>query len=222
MEAISQAVARIDAIQSRVLAGVAGFPAILDATTLTPEGLLGLGASGLGGSPISFGTMLGPSGFLPVAAAAGVDGVISAAGLERYLAAIDGPGRNGHLGDDDLVAVSGAWDQRPARLLPPAATGWEAMRRAAAADGIDLRSIDTYRSWEAQAVGHQAYLDGKKAAYVAPPGHSEHGVGLAVDVTNGGLVGPGDGEWEWLRANASRFGWFPISNESWHWEFRGV
>lgn len=222
MEAISQAVARIDAIQARVLSGVGGFPAILDATTLSSDDLFGPGGGGLGSGPISFGTMLGASGFLPVAPMPGVDGIVTAAGLERYLTAIDGRGRNGHLTDGDLVPVGGGWEQRPVRLLPPAAAGWEAMRRAAAAAGIDLRTIDTYRSWDAQAAGHQAYLDGKKAAYVAPPGHSEHGVGLAVDVTNGGLVGPGDPEWEWLRANAARFGWFPISNESWHWEFRGI
>lgn len=131
-------------------------------------------------------------------------------------------GRNGYLRESDLAVVSGAWDDRPARLLPPAAKSWEKMRSAAAADGVDLRTIDTYRSWDAQAAGHAAYLSGDKPAYVAPPGHSEHGFGLAVDVTNGALVGAGDAEWEWLQRNANRFGWHPISGETWHWEFRGA
>lgn len=64
------------------------------------------------------------------------------------------------------------------------------MRRAAAADGIVLQAIDTYRSWETREAA--AYELGTKHASVAPPGKSEHGLGLAVDVTNGHLVGPGD------------------------------
>jgi hypothetical protein len=141
--------------------------------------------------------------------------------LEAYLQANRIRERNGRLeGTGLLVEVSGAW-HGTGRLLAPAAKAWEAMRAAAAADGIDLRAIDTYRSYESQASAYQKFLAGEKKANVLPPGRSEHGNGLAVDVTNGSLVGPGDPEWHWLQQNAHRFGWDPISNESWHWEYRG-
>ena len=117
--------------------------------------------------------------------------------------------------------VSGAWNGT-GYLLPPAAAAWEEMRAAAAADGVELRAIDTYRSYDVQEGAYQAHLRGEKTANVLPPGESEHGNGLAVDITNGHLVGVGDREYTWLRTNAAQYGWFPISNESWHWEFRGT
>ena len=145
----------------------------------------------------------------------------NSADLEGFLQAHDVRNRNGRLeGTGLLVEVSGAWNGK-GYLLAPAAKAWEEMRAAAAAEGIDLRAIDMYRSYEAQAAGYQAFLSGQKKANVLPPGKSEHGNGLAVDVTNGSLVGPGDPEWHWLQENAHRFGWYPISNESWHWEYRG-
>lgn len=141
--------------------------------------------------------------------------------LESFLRTHGIRERNGRLVDSGLlVPVSGSWHGN-GKLLAPAAGAWEQMRAAAAADGVDLRAIDTYRSYDVQASAYQDHLSGKKKANVLPPGRSEHGNGLAVDVTNGALVGPGDVEWEWLNANAARFGWHPISNESWHWEFRG-
>lgn len=130
--------------------------------------------------------------------------------------------RNGRLGDAELVPVSGGWNGRQARLLPPAAAAWEAMRSAASQHGVDLYAIDTYRSWEVQDRAHQAHLRGEKTANVLPAGHSQHGFGLAVDLTNGALIGPGDEEWQWMEQYGRQFGWHPISNESWHWEFRGL
>lgn len=129
--------------------------------------------------------------------------------------------RNGRLGTDELSAVTGAWNGT-GYLLPPAAAAWEEMRAAATADGIDLQAIDMYRSYEVQEGAYEAYLRGEKPANVLPPGKSEHGNGLAVDITNGHLVGVGDREYTWLRANGAQYGWYPISNESWHWEFRGI
>jgi hypothetical protein len=141
--------------------------------------------------------------------------------LQSYLVTHNIEARNGKLGAGELVEISGGWHPG-AKLIPPAASAWEEMRAAAAADGIDLRVIDSYRTWESQARAHEAHLRGEKKANVLPPGTSEHGNGLAVDVTNGAIVGTDDPEWHWLKANATRFGWYPISNETWHWEFRGT
>ncbi len=229
MESIARVASRIEAIQNQLGANPGRFSAALAAAE---QGTGSPSSHAFMSSPfvsapgqMTFGSMLGgmlgASGFLPVQLPPAA-GVASRGQLAAYLDSVEARSRNGHLGESDLVPISGAWDDRPARLLPPAAAAWEEMRSAAAADGVDLRTIDTYRSWDAQAAGHEKYLNGQKSAYVAPPGHSEHGVGLAVDVTNGSLVGPGNREWEWLRSNAGRYGWYPISNESWHWEFRGV
>lgn len=164
-----------------------------------------------------------PSGMFIPWDGAPVGAVIRGSDLQDYLGRHAVETRNGHLeGSGLLVNVSGAIHAGSARLLEPAARAWEAMRSAAARDGVDLRVIDTYRSYETQARAHAAYLAGDKPANVLPPGTSEHGNGLAIDVSNGRLVGPGDREWEWLNANGERFGWHPISNESWHWEFRGT
>ena len=176
--------------------------------------------------PMTLGVMLG----VPTPAASSthdtatlppVTGIMTRVDLEAYLANHEVEARNGRLHDGELVAVSGGWNGA-AKLLPPAATAWEAMRTAAAADGIDLKAIDSYRTWESQARAYEAHLRGEKKANVLAPGHSEHGNGLAVDVTNGSIIGTDDAEWTWLQDNAARFGWHPISNETWHWEFRGV
>lgn len=146
----------------------------------------------------------------------------TAADLERYLTENRIRERNGRLSESELTPVSGGWDGRSMTLLAPAAEQWEAMRAAAARDGIDLRLVDAYRSYEVQAAAYEDYLAARKNANVLPPGTSEHGVGLAVDVTNGAIIGEDDPEWAWMQANARRFGWHPISNETWHWEYRGV
>ena len=141
--------------------------------------------------------------------------------LTSYLDATGLSRRNGRLTATELASASGGWEGRSGSLLPPAAGTWEAMRSAALADGIDLRFVDTYRSWDAQNAARQRYLSGDKQEAVLPAGMSQHGLGLAVDLTDGGLIGPSDPDWQWMRSNAADFGWYPISNESWHWEYRG-
>ncbi|MDJ0925121.1 MAG: D-alanyl-D-alanine carboxypeptidase family protein [Acidimicrobiia bacterium] len=244
MSGINEIQARIQEIQHRVAApAVPGrFRAVLDtqleqeAPRLDPEmgrkadteswvvtpqattaSAHGVGSSATQG--VTLGVMLGINSnpiFAPRSRT-----VTRSADLREYLTVNGIEARNGRLDRSDLTPVSGGWNGT-GYLLPPAAAGWEEMRSAAAADGIDLRAIDTYRSWDVQEGAYHAHLRGEKAANVLPPGESEHGNGLAVDITNGHLVGVGDPEYTWLRTNASRFGWYPISNESWHWEFRGI
>ncbi|MGI9609067.1 MAG: M15 family metallopeptidase [Acidimicrobiia bacterium] len=141
--------------------------------------------------------------------------------LRDYMATHSIEARNGRLRPDELTGVSGSWHGN-GKLLEPAAEAWEIMRAAAAKDGVELKAIDTYRTWESQERAHKAHLAGEKKANVLPPGTSRHGAGLAVDVTNGHIVNRNDPEWQWLDANGRSFGWHPISNETWHWEFRGV
>jgi D-alanyl-D-alanine carboxypeptidase len=175
--------------------------------------------SNYGAETVSLGVMLGLTG--PPASVSTTGAVALGAELAQYLQTHAITDRNGRLDPSELTAVSGTWTGT-GYLLRPAAGAWEEMRAAAAADGIDLQAIDLYRSWDTQNRAYQAYLSGDKHEQVAPPGTSQHGVGLAVDITNGDIIGVGDPEHAWLRDNATRFGWYPISNESWHWEFRGI
>ncbi len=149
-------------------------------------------------------------------------GIASVWELESYVGRHSVEERNGRLADHEMQRVEGGWGGRDLALLPPAAESWTAMRAAAAADGVKLFAVDAYRDWDAQARAHREFLAGNKPANVLPPGRSQHGNGLAVDVTNGSVIDRNDPEWRWLQDNAQRFGWYPISNESWHWEFRGV
>ncbi len=133
---------------------------------------------------------------------------------------------NGKIPRDQLDTISGANPgNRAGILLPPAATAWEAMLKAARADGVALFHGDTYRSWESQNSAYQKYRRGERGPgiIVAPPGTSKHGAGLAVDVTDGrGILSKGTQQWQWLSQNGARFGWYGISSEAWHWEYRGT
>ncbi len=238
VEQIGSIVERIQQIQTRATSVIPGrFQAVLDRQfAVTSDGVPASTESSAGeragnapvGSPDTFrsmssmtlGAMLGSGSLTSSHGGSFTSGLSS--DLDGYLAAHGIESRNGRLDASELVPVSGGWQGRAARLLPPAAAAWESMRAAAAAEGVQLYAIDTYRSWESQDRAHQAFLRGEKHANVLAPGRSQHGNGLAVDLTNGSLLGPGDREWEWMQANGRRFGWHPISNESWHWEFRGA
>lgn len=63
----------------------------------------------------------------------------------------------------------------------------------------------------------------------APPGTSKHGWGQAVDIGGFGN-GPGNEKFEWMEANAKKYGWINpnwakqpgASYEPWHWEYNGT
>jgi hypothetical protein len=60
----------------------------------------------------------------------------------------------------------------------------------------------------------------------ARPGESNHEEGTAIDFDGIDKQGrnctnPGNKTWDWLRANASRFGFTQLSSECWHWSVGG-
>lgn len=57
----------------------------------------------------------------------------------------------------------------------------------------------------------------------ARPGQSMHEQGLAVDFTyNGSLIQSRSSEgFQWLKANAARFGFYNLPSEAWHWSVNG-
>jgi D-alanyl-D-alanine carboxypeptidase len=129
------------------------------------------------------------------------------------------------------------------RMRKSAAVKFQDMVAAARSAEVNLVPISGFRSIEEQkqlffGVGAQRnQTPAERAALSAPPGHSEHHTGYAVDI--------GDGEvpatnlqanfdntkaYQWLQANAARFSFelsFPkdnlqgVSYEPWHWRFVG-
>ena len=62
--------------------------------------------------------------------------------------------------------------------------------------------------------------------WVAPPGHSPHHTGRAIDFYLGGPNGSENvaklrtlAAYRWMVCNALRFGFTPYAAEPWHWEF---
>lgn len=125
---------------------------------------------------------------------------------------------------------------RPVRLLPEAASAWQALLVHAQADGLRPVVVSSFRDLD-----HQAHLVRRRLArgesleealrVVAPPGYSEHHTGRAIDLateTHPRL----DEDFEetdfatWLRGHAERYGFslsYPRDNpwgfihEPWHW-----
>ncbi len=144
----------------------------------------------------------------------------------------------------DLVEI-GPYRQtkRVVQLHRSAAEPLRQMIAAAQAASIELVPISGFRSLAYQATLFARSIEkrGSEAAaavWVAPPGHSEHHTGLAVDLGEGpepeSDVEPSFGEtasYRWLAENAARFGFemsFPANNpqgvgcEPWHWRFVGT
>ncbi|WP_214816606.1 M15 family metallopeptidase [Exiguobacterium sp. s131] len=73
-------------------------------------------------------------------------------------------------------------------LRKEAAQAIEGLMKGAKAAGIDLKGTSAFRSYAYQVNLFNAYVerDGKEQAmkYSAPPGHSEHQTGLAIDVSS--------------------------------------
>ncbi|QAY69258.1 M15 family metallopeptidase [Xylanimonas protaetiae] len=92
-----------------------------------------------------------------------------------------------------------------------------------AAFGTDLGVTDSYRSYASQVAVKRS-----RGFWAARPGHSNHGLGLAVDLGTG-VSSFGTPQYRWMKANAPKFGWTHPDwaepggrkPEPWHWEFTG-
>ncbi|BAY99055.1 peptidase M15B and M15C, D,D-carboxypeptidase VanY/endolysin [Tolypothrix tenuis PCC 7101] len=129
------------------------------------------------------------------------------------------------------------------RMRKTAAEKFQEMKQAARSAGVILVPISGFRSVKEQeqlffGVGAQRnQTPAERAALSAPPGHSEHHTGYAVDVGDGAVPATNlqanfdnTKAYQWLEANAARFGFemsFPkdnaqgVSYEPWHWRFVG-
>ena len=123
-------------------------------------------------------------------------------------------------------------------LAAAAAPAWQAMRRAALADGVVLEAISGYRSHDYQlGIFERKFARGLTLAQIlavnAAPGYSEHHGGHALDIGTPGEP-PAEESFEhtpafaWLQAHAGDHGFrmsYPRDNprgivyEPWHWCF---
>lgn len=125
--------------------------------------------------------------------------------------------KNGRLNDDDLYLIGNGGH----RLTLEAAARYLQMKAAAEADGVYWTNTDSYRTYD-----QQVQLKKEKPKLAAKPGTSEHGWGEALDLATPDMsagVGKGSAQYKWLKANASKYGFYTLTskNEPWHWEYRG-
>jgi LAS superfamily LD-carboxypeptidase LdcB len=169
----------------------------------------------------------------------------TAAGLERKqpftpspLVAVETPG-GGRITDkseppsQDVISVEG-FGGKVVRFHHLAATFWFELVDAARSEGLahplllpvsGLRSMARQQQLWSRAL--QKYGSEEEARkWVAKPGASAHHSGRAVDCWLGTPVGrehvadqKRTPAWLWLMDNAERFGFYPYSEEPWHWEY---
>ncbi|WP_414583555.1 D-alanyl-D-alanine carboxypeptidase family protein [Scytonema sp. PCC 10023] len=142
--------------------------------------------------------------------------------------------------ESELQPIS---NDRRIKMRKAAAQKFLEMVAAARSAGVVLVPISGFRSIKDQeqlffSVGAQRnQTPAQRAAVSAPPGHSEHHTGYAVDIGDAAAratdLNPNFEKtkaYQWLQANAARFGFemsFPkdnvqgVSYEPWHWRFVG-
>lgn len=95
---------------------------------------------------------------------------------------------------------------------------------------LPVTSQYSIRKSRAPSKGEDHWLNAPSSAYdpaVAPPGKSNHGNGIALDLNTGGYPSypahpflQGGKIMKWLTENAHRFGFLrAVSSEAWHWEY---
>ena len=125
---------------------------------------------------------------------------------------------NGHLSSAELAAIPFASGHY---VRSDVARGLAELNDAYAAEfGVNLTINSSYRTYAQQ---ESLYDPTSKTA--APPGCSNHGTGLAIDI-GGGVQTFGSVQYDWLKANAEAYGWVhpPFAEptgrnpEPWHWQ----
>ncbi len=123
-----------------------------------------------------------------------------------------------YIGQIDLVRIVGT-NYEVEHIAADSCDEFVALTTAARQDGASIRLNSGFRSYP-----EQKYLyDGRKKGLPGfnpanPPGSSNHQNGVAFDLD----VKPGEGNpnYEWLKKNATRFGFVrTVRTEAWHWEY---
>ncbi|HAS10824.1 MAG TPA: hypothetical protein DCS55_09975 [Acidimicrobiaceae bacterium] len=130
-------------------------------------------------------------------------------------------------GSGSIVSVRGI------RIHQSIADNLAGLLSAAQSDGISLSGWG-YRDSQRQiqlrrqncgSSNYQVYQMSPSACSppTARPGASNHERGLAVDFTYGGstIKSRSSPAFQWLRANAARYGFYNLPSEPWHWSVNG-
>jgi D-alanyl-D-alanine carboxypeptidase len=125
---------------------------------------------------------------------------------------------NGHLSSSELASIPFASGHY---VRADVVGGLTDLNTAFAAEfGVNLTINSSYRTYAQQEALYHPSSD-----TAAPPGCSNHGTGLAIDI-GGGVEAFGSAQYDWLKANAEAYGWVhpPFAEpsgrnpEPWHWQ----
>lgn len=125
---------------------------------------------------------------------------------------------NGHLSSSELASIPFSSSHS---VRADVVGGLAELNAAYAAQfGVNLTINSSYRTY-----AQQESLYDPSSTTAAPPGCSNHGTGLAIDI-GGGVQAFGSAQYEWLKANAEAYGWVhpPFAEpsgrnpEPWHWQ----
>lgn len=144
---------------------------------------------------------------------------------------------------NQLRTISRASDGYEIKLRAAASKSYLSMEAAAKAEGVDFSVISGFRTISEQ---QQLFFDiskqrnqtpSQRAKVSAPPGHSEHHTGYAMDIGDAAVPSANlstsfekTAAYQWLQNNAAKYGFemsFPPNNsqgvmyEPWHWRFVG-
>ncbi|TYQ26084.1 D-alanyl-D-alanine carboxypeptidase family protein [Pseudanabaena sp. UWO310] len=144
---------------------------------------------------------------------------------------------------NQLRTIGRASDGYEIRLREAAAKSYLKMEADAKAEGVDFVVISGFRTIAEQ---QQLFFEiskqrnqtpAQRAKVSAPPGHSEHHTGYAMDIGDGAVPSANlstsfekTAAYQWLQNNAAKYGFemsFPPNNpqgvmyEPWHWRFVG-
>ena len=142
-----------------------------------------------------------------------------------------------------LRTIGRAGDGYEIKLHEAAAKSFLRMEADAKADGVDFVVISGFRTIAEQQelffeISKQRnQTPAQRAKVSAPPGHSEHHTGYALDIGDGAVPSVNlstsfekTAAFQWLQSNAAKYGFemsFPPNNsqgvmyEPWHWRFVG-
>ncbi len=140
--------------------------------------------------------------------------------------------RTGYLEQYPEIGSAETVEYQGQRLHKDAASAFDNMRQAASKDNVKLQVISGFRGIRAQADIFEGKGGGLQAAeYSAPPGHSQHHTGLAIDINTLETSFRTSKAFAWLKEHGGEYGFMlPYgningdlgpNNEPWHWVYVG-
>ena len=133
------------------------------------------------------------------------------------------------------IPVQFTYNESSVYVLAEAQPHLVAMLSKATEDGVDIKVESGYRSENYQRGIFKRMIDKGRTfddivRYVAPPGYSQHMLGIAVDFHPSNWRFADTPQYTWLQENAQRFGFeetysqynrFKMPWEAWHWSYAG-